>query len=76
MEQLRFPSAGDYCTQAWAAEQIGVSLRTVARLIKDGKLKAFRPLKGSKESGRRHTLMDTEQVRAYAVAHKMVKTDV
>jgi excisionase family DNA binding protein len=75
MEQMRFPSATDYCTQAYAAEQIGVSLRTVARLIKDGDLKAFRPLKGSKESGRRHTLLDTAAVREYARAYKLVKAD-
>lgn len=73
MEQLRFPSATDYCTQAYAAETIGVSLRTVSRLIQDGTLQAFRPLKGARESGRRHTLLATQAVRDYAHAYKLIK---
>lgn len=76
VNQVAIPVASDWCTMAYAAEKIGVSLREVGRLVKDGRLTAQRPRVGSKESARTKTILQLDQVRAYAVAYKMTKKPV
>ncbi len=71
--QLAFPSSGDFCTVAWAAELLGLSHRGVARLVQDGKLKEHMPLTGSRESTRHKRLLSADEVRAYRRALMVVK---
>lgn len=71
-QQMMLANPNDWCTAAYAAEKIGVSLRTVYRLIKEGRLRAYVPRKGSRETGRRHTLLALEEVTTFATAHKLV----
>lgn len=73
MDQTALPVAGDWCTMGYAAEKIGVSLREVGRLIKDGRLDGQRPRVSSQESGRHKTILSTAQVHEYAWAFKMTR---
>ena len=66
MEQTAIAVGTDLCTQSWAAEHIGVSLRTVQRLVAENVLQGVRPRIGSRETGRRHNLLWTDEVREYA----------
>lgn len=59
-------------TVAWAAEQIGVSGRQVYRWIQDGTLTGQHARHGSRESGRRHLILDVDEVLRFARAYKMV----
>lgn len=70
--QSAIPVPADFCTLAWAAEHLDLSLRSVQRLVKAGKLHGFRPLVGSRESGRRHNMLMTEQVRSYRAARDLL----
>jgi hypothetical protein len=70
--QLQLQDPTDWCTLAYAAEKIGCSQRTVRRATIDGRLIAYRPRVGSRESGRRHLILYTEQVHAFATAYKLV----
>lgn len=75
MEQTALPVAGDWCTMAYAADTIGVSLREVGRLIGDGRLRGQRPRTGRKESGRHKTILSTVQVHEYARAFKLTRRE-
>ncbi len=75
MKQMTFADPGDWCTLAYAAETIGVSLRTVARAIADGKLSARRPRVGSRETNRRHVMLYVSEVEEFAAAYKRVNRD-
>lgn len=59
------------CTLAWAAEHIGVSQRTVRRLLEAGTLRLVPLLVGRSESGRRNTALYADEVREYAKVHKV-----
>lgn len=68
--QMAISASSDFCTVAWAAELCGVSMRTITRAMEpeDGRAPALtrvQPLVGSRESGRRHTLLYVEEVRRY-----------
>lgn len=71
--QDAIPVPADFCTLTWAAEHLELSLRSVQRLVRDGKLSVFRPLVGSQESGRRHNMLMTEQVRNYRAARDLLR---
>lgn len=73
--QLVFPSSKDFCTVAWAAELLGMSIRSVLRLVADGKLSSFSPLVGSHESGRHKRMLSADQVREYKRALSVVRGD-
>ena len=70
--QSALPSAADFCTVAWAAERTGLSLRHVRTLMKAGKLTRLQPRHGSRETGRRHTLLMVAEVERYAEAREIV----
>jgi excisionase family DNA binding protein len=42
-QALPFPNPGDWVSIAGAAEMLGVSGRTVARMVDDGRLRSFLP---------------------------------
>lgn len=44
--QLALPNPEDWCTVGWAADKIGVSKRTVQRLMEAGALNTFYPRRG------------------------------
>lgn len=69
------PNPADFCTVAWAAEQLDLSQRHVRRLAKEGKLQLLKPLTGSREEGRRHNVLLTAQVREFARARKVISGD-
>lgn len=71
--QLAMPTGYDMCTMSWAAERIGVSRRTVGRLVADGTLASVRPRAGSRESSRNWNMLWTSQVQEYAAAYKLTK---
>lgn len=72
---MSLSSPDDFCTVAWAAEKIGISQRGVYRLFSEagGPLSVVRPRVGSRETGRRHTMLYVAQVQEYAIAHRLVK---
>lgn len=72
MDQLTLPVGEDYCTIAWAAEYLGVSLRTVTRAVAGGALTAVTPRTGARESKRHKRMLLTEQVREYRRALEVV----
>lgn len=73
--QLGFGSPADFCTVAWAAEKIGISMRGVTRLFASagGPLAVVRPRVGSRESGRAHQMLYVAQVEEYATAYRLVR---
>ena len=70
--QDRLPYAADFCTTAWAAEHLGVSMRSVGRYVAAGLLADFTPLVGSRESKRKHRILSTVQVRSFRDARELV----
>lgn len=58
---------------AYAAEQLKVSLRTVARMVGDGRLAAVVPLCGAKESKRHKLMISVRTVRVYAEALQLIR---
>lgn len=70
--QLSFAAAADWGTIAWAAETIGVSQRTVRRLIDAGTITGQNARKGSRETGRRHTIVSVDEVLRYRDAKRIV----
>lgn len=70
--QLAFPSSKDFCTLAWAAELLGMSHRSVAKLVADGRLKDHTPLVGSRESKRHKRMLSADEVREYKRALQVV----
>jgi hypothetical protein len=70
--QMTIAMGSDFCSIAYAAEKCRASERTIRRLIRDGKLRKLEPLIGSRETGRRHTLLFTAEVKAYADARALV----
>lgn len=73
MKQTYMALGTDFCTVAWAAEFLQVSIRTVGRLIRDGKLDTVTPLSGSRESKRHKSMLYATQVRAYREALEVVR---
>jgi len=69
------PVGEDYCTAAWAAEHMGVSVRTVLRAVRDGKLAAVTPRCGQKETKRHKRMLLTVQVQEYGRARALVSGD-
>jgi hypothetical protein len=70
--QMMIPDAQDFCTVAYAAEKIGMSMRQVRRLcLPGGPIRAVRPRTGSRESGRYRSLLLVQDVDAYAAAHRL-----
>lgn len=72
-QQIAIADPGDWCTYAYAAEQLGVSLRTIARMVSDGRLAGFRPLLGKHESPRHKTILYVPQLREYQRALQVVR---
>jgi len=75
VQQMTMADPRDWCTYAFAAEQLNVSMRTVARMIAEGKLTAYRPLTGSRESPRHKTLIYVPQLMEYKQALQRVRGD-
>jgi excisionase family DNA binding protein len=74
MEELTIPTVGDdYCTYGWAAEHLGVSTRTISRLVKAGKLRRLKARGGQRESGNGHGYLYTAEVKAYRLALRLVR---
>jgi excisionase family DNA binding protein len=71
--QLAFADPADWCTIAYAADRIGVSERTVRRMIAERKLNGRRPRVGPRESGARHMLLYVSEVAEVAEAYKLLK---
>lgn len=71
--QLSIRAATDWCTVAWAAEQIGVSGRQVYRWVQDGTLVGQTARHGTRESGRRHLILDVDDVLGFARAYKRAR---
>jgi hypothetical protein len=73
--QMKLPDASDFCTVAYAAEKIGMSMRQVRRLCAPGgPIRAVRPRTGSRESGRYRSLLLVDVGDQYAAAHRLVNT--
>lgn len=63
-----------YCTYAWAAERLGVSLSQVGRYVNEGKLgPVHTPLVGSRESARHKRQLEREIVETFANARNIVQ---
>lgn len=71
--QTALPNAADFCTVAWAAERTKLSQRHVRLLVQRGKLTRVQPRTGSRETGRRHTLLMVCEVEHYAEAREVVR---
>lgn len=59
-------NAAEFCTIAWAAERLGLSVRQVGRYVVDGTLSGVTPLTGSRESKRHKRMIrvnDVERLR-------------
>lgn len=67
------PDSQEWCTIAYTAERLAVSLRTVTRMIADGRLRATKPRIGSRESARHKTLIALSDVNEYARALAIVR---
>lgn len=73
-QQMALPNPRDFCTAAYAAEKIGVSIRQVYRWCKPGgPLISAQPRVGSRETGRRHSLLLVAQVEEFALAYKLTR---
>lgn len=72
VHQLAFANSRDFCTIHYAAERIGVSHRTVRRLVADGTLKRMQPLLGQRETEYQHVILLVSEVEEYAAARKRV----
>lgn len=66
------PETFEWCTYAWAAEFLGVSLSQVARYVTGGQLEAVTPLVGSRESARHKKMLHRAQVLRLRDARKVV----
>lgn len=73
VHQIAVADPGDWCTYAYAAEQLHVSMRTIGRMVADGRLSGFRPLIGSHESPRHKTILYVPQLREYQRALEVVR---
>jgi cobalamin biosynthesis protein CobD/CbiB len=72
---MRNQSPAEWCTQAAAAELLGVSLRQVGRYVADGTLTGQHPICGSRESKRHKVIISLDEVRTLAAARRVVKGD-
>lgn len=72
MEQMTLPVGEDYCTYGWAAEHLGVSVRTVSRLVANKRLQRVKARTGPREAGNHHGYLFTAQVKSYRLALRMV----
>jgi predicted site-specific integrase-resolvase len=72
MEQLKITAPTDWGTMAWAAEQLGVSIRQVNRYIEAGTLEVFTPRCGTRETKRHKRVVSCEQVRELKRAREVV----
>lgn len=73
MEQLSFASPHEFCTVAYAAERLEVSLRTVVRMVGNKQLTACNPRVGSRESKRHKMMLYTAEVFEVMEARKRLK---
>lgn len=76
MEQLTVPDAHDWCTVAYAAERLDVSMRTVIRMVGAGQLTACHPRVGSRESHRHKMMLYTPEVFEVMEARKRLRRQV
>lgn len=72
--KLPMPNPADWMTQRAAAELLGVSTRTVTRMVVDGKLSLYWPKGGQGE--KRPALFWWPEVQAYATARRITKEGV
>lgn len=72
MKQIKIATSADFGTYAWAAEQLGVSVRQVGRYVNAGLLTSERPLCGSRESARTKLMVRCDQVRELKRARQVV----
>jgi hypothetical protein len=71
--QTAIASPQDWCTAAYAAELLDVSLRQIWRYTQEGKLHAYRPRVGSRESARHKVMLSVDEVLAFRDARAIVK---
>jgi predicted site-specific integrase-resolvase len=71
--QTAIASAQDWCTIAYAAELLGVSMRQITRYLAEGKLHGHRPRVGSRESARHKAILNVDEVLAFRDARAIVK---
>jgi hypothetical protein len=71
--QTALASPKDWCTLAYAAEVLGVSLRQVGRYVADGVLQGYRPRVGARESSRSHLILHVEEVIRLRDARRLIK---
>jgi hypothetical protein len=71
--QTALASPSDWCTMAYAAELLGVSLRQVGRYVADGVLQGYRPRVGTRESTRHKMILHVDEVRRLRDAREVVK---
>lgn len=69
-EQMVITDIRDWCTYAWAAEHMAVSIQQVGRYVKLGLLHVQSPRCGKDESSRR--LLQVEEVKAFQRARVAV----
>lgn len=72
MSQLKIEMPSDWATMAWAAEQLGVSLRQVGRYVQAGILTAYTPRCGSRETHRHKRMVSVDEVRDLKRAREVV----
>jgi hypothetical protein len=71
--QTAIASAQDWCTIAYAAEVLGVSMRTITRYLAAGTLHGHKPRVGSRESSRHKAILSVDEVLALRDALAIVK---
>lgn len=61
----------EYCTIAYAAERLGLSVRQVGRYVLDGTLTGITPLTGSRESQRHKRMVRVADVERLKLARSV-----
>jgi hypothetical protein len=72
MEQMKIHTPSDWGSFAWAAEQLDVSVRQIARYVQAGTLTAYTPRIGARETKRHKRMVSVDDVQALKRARLVV----
>jgi len=70
--QMTLHVPDDWCTYKWAADYLGVSIRTVVRYVESGLLASFMPRMGRGESRRNKRMLNVAQIKAMRDARQVI----
>jgi excisionase family DNA binding protein len=73
VQQMHLADSAEWCTVTYAAQMLGLSVRTVTRLIASERLPAYLPMLGTGEDDRHKTMLRVADVRRYRSALDVIR---